>query len=179
MPARTSAFFFKGKTEDIREIGSKLKVQTVLEGSVRKAGDELRITAQLINVADGYHLWSETYDRKLEDVFAIQDEISSAIVNALQLKLTPQEQQKLSEHPIDNVKAYECYLKATRQIFRFDEKSLDSAFVYLQTAIDIMGDNAELYAGMAQRILPVRQYRRWGRRSISSGRKSTRRRPWP
>jgi TolB-like protein/predicted Ser/Thr protein kinase len=150
VPARTSAFFFKGKTGDIPEIGSKLKVQTVLEGSVRKAGDELRITAQLINVADGYHIWSETYDRKLENVFAIQDEISSAIVNALQLKLTPQEQQKLSEHPIEDVKAYECYLRAQRQISRFDEKSIDSALVYLRTALDIMGDNAELYAGMGR-----------------------------
>jgi TolB-like protein/predicted Ser/Thr protein kinase len=150
VPARTSAFFFKGKTGDIPEIGSKLKVQTVLEGSVRKAGDELRITAQLISVADGYHIWSETYDRKLENVFAIQDEISSAIVNALQLKLTPQEQQRLSEHPIGDVKAYECYLRAQRQISRFDEKSIDSALVYLRTALDIMGDNAELYAGMAR-----------------------------
>jgi len=150
VPARTSAFFFKGKTGDIPEIGSKLKVQTVLEGSVRKAGDELRITAQLINVADGYHIWSETYDRKLENVFAIQDEISSAIVNALQLKLTPQEQQKLSEHAIGNVKAYDCYLKAARQISRFNEKSVDGAVVYLQTALDIMGDNAELYAGMGR-----------------------------
>jgi TolB-like protein len=150
VPARTSAFFFKGKTEDIREVGSKLNVQTVLEGSVRKAGDKLRIAAQLINVADGYHIWSETYDRKLEDVFAIQDEISSAIVNALQLKLTSQEQRRLSEHPIDDVRAYECYLRASRQIYRFDERSLDSAFVYLQTAIDYMGDNAELYAGLSQ-----------------------------
>jgi TolB-like protein/predicted Ser/Thr protein kinase len=149
VPARTSAFMFKGKTGDIPQIGSKLKVHTVLEGSVRKAGNELRITAQLINVADGYHLWSETYDRKLEDVFAIQDEISSAIVNALQLKLTPQETRKISEHPIDNVKAYECYLKADREVMRFDERSLDSALVYLQTAIDIMGDNAELFSGMA------------------------------
>jgi len=149
VPARTSAFMFKGKTGDISEIGSKLKVHTVLEGSVRKAGSELRITAQLINVADGYHLWSETYDRKLEDVFAIQDEISSAIVNALQLKLTPQEAEKISEHPIGNVKAYEYYLKADREVMRFDEKSLDSALVYLQTAIDIMGDNAELFSAMA------------------------------
>jgi TolB-like protein/predicted Ser/Thr protein kinase len=149
VPARTSVFTFKGKTEDIPEIGSQLHVQTVLEGSVRKAGSELRITAQLINVADGYHLWSETYDRKLEDVFAIQDEISSAIVNALQLKLTPQEAQKISEHPIDNVKAYECYLKADREVMRFDEKSLDGALVYIQTAIDIMGDNAELFSAMA------------------------------
>jgi TolB-like protein len=149
VPARTSAFFFKGKTDDIREIGTKLHVQTVLEGSVRKAGNQLRITAQLINVADGYHLWSETYDRKLDDVFAIQDEISSAIVDALQLKLSPQETQRLSEHGITDVKAYECYLKAWRQISRFDEKSIDSALAYLQSAIDIMGDNAELYSGMA------------------------------
>ena len=103
VPARTSAFTFKGKTEDVREIGSKLNVRTVLEGSVRKAGNDLRITAQLINVADGYHLWSETYDRELKDVFAIQDEISSAIVNALKLKLTSQEIERISEHPIDNV----------------------------------------------------------------------------
>jgi serine/threonine protein kinase len=150
VPARTSAFVFKGKTQDVKDIGQKLNVRTVLEGSVQKSGDKLRVTAQLINTADGYHLWSQNYDRKLEDVFAIQDEISSAIVKALQLTLTPQEQKKISEHPIDNVKAYECYLKAQRQIWRFDENSLDSAFVYLRTAIDIMGDNAELYAGMAQ-----------------------------
>ena len=149
VPARTSAFTFKGRTEDIRGIGGKLNVQMVLEGSVRKAGKELRITAQLINVADGYHLWSETYDRELKDVFAIQDEISSAIVNALKLKLTPREIEKISERPIDNVKAYECYLKAQRQIMRFNEKSLDSALVFLQAAIDIMGDNAQLFAGMA------------------------------
>ena len=149
VPARTSAFMFKGKTEDIREVGSKLNVQRVLEGSVRKDGDKLRITAQLINVDDGYHVWSETYDRALKDVFAIQDEISDAIVDALKLKLTPQEQQKLSEHAIDNVKAYECFLQAKRRIDRFDEKSLDSAFVYLRTARDIIGDNAEIHAGMA------------------------------
>jgi TolB-like protein len=150
VPARTSAFMFKGKTGDIREIGSKLNVRAVLEGSVRKAGDGLRITAQLINVADGYHLWSETYDRKLEDVFAIQDDISSAIVKALELELTSQERERISERPIDDIRAYDFYLKATRRMDRFDEKSLDSAFMFLRTAIDIMGDNAELYSGMAR-----------------------------
>ena len=85
--ARTSAFSFKGKQTDISEIGEKLKVKIVLEGSVRKAGNRLRITAQLINVADGYHLWSERYDRQLEDIFDIQDEISLAIVAALKVKL--------------------------------------------------------------------------------------------
>jgi serine/threonine protein kinase len=149
VPARTSVFTFKGKAADIREVGSKLDVQTVLEGSVQKSGGRLRITAQLINVADGYHLWSEKYDREFKDVFAIQDEISSAIVDALQLKLTSQEVESIAERPIDNVKAYDCYLKAEHQILRFDQKSLDSAFAYLQTGIDIMGDNAELDAGMA------------------------------
>src|SRR4029453_3538705 len=80
--SRTSSFFFKGKSEDIVEVGCKLKVHTVLEGSVRKAGNRLRVTAQLINVADGYHLWSERYDRQLEDVFAIQDQIAENIVRA-------------------------------------------------------------------------------------------------
>ena len=149
VPARTSAFFFKGKTADIREIGAKLKVQTILEGSVQKAGDRLRITAQLINVADGFHLRSEKYDRRLEDVFAIQDEISLAIVNSLQLQLTSREKKRLSEHSIDNVRAYECHLMAMREIMRFDEKSLDRAHDYLRTAIDILGDNAELYSGLA------------------------------
>ncbi|MBN1896029.1 protein kinase [bacterium] len=149
VPARTSAFAFKGKTEDIRDIGGKLKVRMVLEGSVRKAGSQLRVTAQLINVEDGYHIWSETYNRELEDVFSIQDGIASAIVNSLKIKLTPEEIEKLSERPIDNVRAYECYLKARRLIMRFDEKSLDSALVFLRTALDIMGDNGQLYAGMA------------------------------
>ena len=90
-----------------------------------------------------------TYDRELKDVFAIQDEISSAIVKALKLKLTSQEIERISEHPIDNVAAYDSYLKAVRQIYRYDEKSLDSALMHLQRGIDIMGDNALLYSGMA------------------------------
>jgi TolB-like protein len=77
--ARTSAFSFKGKNDDVRTIAEKLNVATLLEGSVRKAGDQVRITTQLINAADGYHLWSETYDRKLTDVFAVQDEIAQAV----------------------------------------------------------------------------------------------------
>ena len=85
--ARTSAFSFKGRDVDIREIGEKLGVRSVLEGSVRKAGDRLRITAQLINVADGYHLWSDRFDRQLDDVFAIQDDISAKIVDVLKVKL--------------------------------------------------------------------------------------------
>ena len=149
VPARTSAFHFKNSTDDVRTIGGKLNVQAVVEGSVRKAGDELRITAQLINVSDGYHLWSETYDRKLADVFAIQDEISSAIATALRVRLTESDRQRLTAHPFDNVKAYEYYLKASRLTSRFDPNSVDSALACLRAAIDIAGDNAWLYAGMS------------------------------
>ena len=92
--ARTSAFSFRGKEIDIREIGRKLNVETVMEGSVRKAGNRLRITAQLINVADGYHLWSERYDREMQDIFAIQDEISLTIVDKLKVKLLKEEKAK-------------------------------------------------------------------------------------
>ena len=114
--ARTSSFAFKGKSEDIRAIGRKLKVATVLEGSVRKAGNRLRVTAQLINVADGYHLWSERYDRELEDVFAIQDEIAQNIVKALRVELSEHEKRALERAPTENVEAYEYYLRG-RQYF--------------------------------------------------------------
>src|SRR6185369_16104769 len=90
---RTSSFAFKGRNEDLRAIGQKLGVAQVLEGSVRKSGDHVRITAQLIDVANGYHLWSETYDRQLTDVFALQDEISLAVVDALKLRLLPEQRQ--------------------------------------------------------------------------------------
>ncbi len=155
VPARTSTFFFKGKTADIREVGSKLNVQTVLEGSVQKAGERLRITAQLINVADGYHLWSEKYDRTLEDVFSIQDEISSAIVEALRLKLTVQEKIKMEVHQISNAKAYDYYLRANYNIWRFKEEFLGQAIRDLQSAIDITGPNPLLYSAMGD---AYRQY---------------------
>jgi serine/threonine-protein kinase len=108
--SRTSAFAYKGRTEDIRAIGGQLNVANVLEGSVRKAGNRLRITAQLINVADGYHLWSEKYDRELEDVFAIQDEISHAIVDTLKVKLLNTDTALVKQHT-ENQQAYDLYLK--------------------------------------------------------------------
>ena len=149
VPARTSVFAFKGKAHDIRDVGEKLHVGTILEGSVQKSGSTLRITAQLINVADGYHVWSKTYDREVKDVFAIQDEISSAIADALKLKVTPEEKRKMSKRPIDNVAAYECFLKANDKIWQFNESSLDSADKYLREGIAIAGDNALLYSALA------------------------------
>ena len=109
--ARTSAFQFGGKGHDLREVGEKLKVTTVLEGSVRKAGSRLRINTQLINTADGYHLWSERYDRDMDDVFAVQDEIAQSVVDKLKVRLSAAEQQAARDVPA-SARAYEHYLRA-------------------------------------------------------------------
>jgi len=110
--SRTSSFAFKGKTEDVRQIGSQLNVSRVLEGSVRKAGDRVRIAAQLINTADGYHVWSEVYNRNLEDIFEVQDEIARTITNKLREKLAGSEMREpLVKSPTRNLDAYNLYLK--------------------------------------------------------------------
>jgi adenylate cyclase len=111
--ARTSAFAFKNKDEDIREIGKKLGVETLLEGSIRKAGNRIRITAQLIKVDDGSHLWSDRYDRDMKDVFAIQDEISLAILDNLKVKLLGEKKTMIKKLHSENLKAYNLYLKGT------------------------------------------------------------------
>jgi adenylate cyclase len=110
--ARNTAFTFKGKSVDVADIARKLGVSHVLEGSVRKAGGRVRITAQLIEGDTGEHLWAERYDRDLEDIFAIQDEISKAIVSALKLKLLPQEKKALEQRGTTNAEAYNLYLLA-------------------------------------------------------------------
>src|SRR5262249_33500550 len=110
--SRTSAFAFKGKTEDVRKIGEKLNVRTVLEGSVRKAGTRLRSSAQLVNAEDGRTLWAETYNRQLEDVFAIQDEIAQNIVKALRVILTEKDRRAMEQTaPTADVQAYDYYLR--------------------------------------------------------------------
>ena len=110
--SRTSAYAFKGKNDDIRDIAVKLNVDKVLEGSVRKAGSRVRITAQLINAADGYHLWSETYDRQLTDIFEVQDEISGIIANKLRENLTvAQRESQAPKAPTQNIAAYTAYLQ--------------------------------------------------------------------
>lgn len=112
--SRTSAFAFKGKNEDIREIAAKLNVQKIIEGSVRKAGNKIRITAQLINAADGCHFWSATYDRSMEDIFAVQDEISRAIANKLRVNLTAEEHESpIAPVPTENLLAYKKYLQGS------------------------------------------------------------------
>ena len=146
--SRSSAMTFKGTKKKVPEIARELDVQYVLEGSVRKAGNSLRITAQLIDAASDAHLWAEKYSGTLDDVFDVQEKVSRSIVEALKLKLTPEESRKIAERPIDNVAAYQCYLKATADIWRFNESSLGSALAHLQKGLDILGDNALLYSAM-------------------------------
>ena len=147
--ARTSAFSFKGKEIDIREIGNKLNVETVLEGSVRKAGNRLRITAQLVNVADGYHLWSERFDRQMEDIFAIQDEISLAIVDKMKLKLLKEEKAKLVRRHTENLDAYNFYLKGRYFWNKRTEDGLKKSLENLQRAIEIDSEFALAHAGLS------------------------------
>src|SRR5712692_5916339 len=145
--ARTSSFSFKGKQQDIREIGKKLNVAAVLEGSVRKDGNRLRVTAQLNSVADGYHLWSETYERELKDVFAVQDEISRAIVNTLQLKLANSSREANSSP--GNIQAYELYLQGRYHWSRWRTEGAQQAIHYFEAAIQKDPKYAPAYAGMA------------------------------
>ena len=147
--SRTSSFAFKGKNEDIGEIGKKLKVSTVLEGSVRKMGSKLRITAQLVNVADGYQLWSERYDREMEDVFAIQDDISQAIVKSLRVILSEGEKKQIEKVRAVNIEAYDFYLRGKQYFHQHRRKSLDHARQMFEKAIEIDPNYALAYAGVA------------------------------
>jgi TolB-like protein/Flp pilus assembly protein TadD len=148
--ARTSCFAFKGKTPDLGEVGAKLKVATVLEGSVRKAGSRLRVTAQLVKVADGYHLWSERYDRELEDVFAIQDEIAGAIADKLRLELLETEKERLVEPQTGNLEAYSLYLKGRSYFHNLTPADCQLAIASYQQAINLDPDYARAYEGLAR-----------------------------
>lgn len=144
--SRSSAMTFKGTQKKIKEIAGELNVRHILEGSVRKAGNNLRITAQLIDAESDSHLWSEKYNGTLEDIFDIQEKVSRSIVAALKLKLTGDEDKQISIRPIENVHAYECYLKARQEIFRASEDSMQNAFKLLQNGIELIGPNELLYA---------------------------------
>ena len=147
--SRTSSFAFKGKNQDIRKVGEQLNVTTVLEGSVRKAGTKLRVTAQLVNVADGYHLWSERYDRELQDVFAIQDEIAGNIVRALRVVLSDAEKRAIEKAPTANVQAYDYYLRGRQFFHQFRRTGMQFARRMFERAIEIDPGYAIAYAGVA------------------------------
>ena len=148
--SRTSAFAFKGKHDDIREIGRKLNVDKVLEGSVRKAGNRVRITAQLINAADGYHIWSENYDRNLVDIFEVQDEISSIIANRLRENLSITKQAApLVKAPTKNVEAYTLYLKGMHFYNKLTPADYYKAIDFFEEAIKLEPGYAQAYAMVA------------------------------
>lgn len=147
--ARTSAFAFKGKEQDIREIGRKLNVSTILEGSVRKSGNRLRITAQLINVADGFHFWSEQFDREMKDVFAIQDEISLEITKKLNVSLQRGERSPAVPR-IENLEAYHLYLRGRFLVYKWTQGSLFKAIDCFEQVLVDAPNFAPAIAGIAE-----------------------------
>jgi len=148
--ARASAFAFKGKQEDVREIGRRLGVGTVLEGSVRRAASQVRLSAELVSVTDGYRLWSERYDRKVEDVFAIQDEISSAIADVLEAKLLGAPKAYATEPtPTGDPKAYQHYLRGRHQWNERTTAALEASVDEFGKALAIDANHAQSYAGIA------------------------------
>jgi TolB-like protein len=148
--SRSSAMVLKSTQKDVRTIGQELDVQYVLEGSVRRSGDDLRITAQLIDARTDEHLWAERYEGTMEDVFQIQEEASKAIVEALHVEINPGELERLVERPIDDVRAYECYLRARNELHKGTAESMESARRHLEAALEIVGENWLLYQGMAE-----------------------------
>ncbi len=147
--ARTSAFSFKGKNAEAREIGKTLNVNTVLEGSVRKAGQRIRINVQLVNAADGYHLWSERYDREMKDIFDVQDEITVAVVEALKVKLLGEEQAAVLKRHTRSPEAYESYLRGLFYFNQWTPEGFQKAGENFSRAIAIDPRYASAYAGLA------------------------------
>jgi TolB-like protein len=145
--ARTSSFSFKGKEADIATIAGTLHVAHLLEGSVRKSGDTVRITVQLIRASDSSHLWSQTYDRKLTDVFKVQDEIARAVVAALQVKLLPA--QRLAAAPTVDAEAYDAYLKGLYHWYKLTREDLDTAERYFELALSKDPNYARAHVGLA------------------------------
>ena len=141
--ARTSSFAFKGKTADVAEIATKLGVENVLEGSLRRDGNRVRITAQLIDARNGFHLWSESYERELKDIFAMQDEITASIVNALKIKLAV----ALPVQKKPNPEAYELNLKGR---YFLNKRDFKSAIDYFQQALAKDPSDALAYAGLSE-----------------------------
>jgi len=156
--ARTSAFSFKGSEATVAEIAEKLDVGYVLEGSVRRSGNRVRVTAQLIDTADESHLWSDTYDRDLDDIFAVQDEIARAIAGELELQLTPDQQVALVEAPTKNLEAYNKYLQGRQLWHSRGVQNLQVSAALLEQAVTLDPDFAEAWAALADSWLLIPEY---------------------
>ena len=147
--ARHSAFIYKGKALKVQQIGRELGVAFVLEGSVRKAGTRVRITGQLVRCSDGSHLWAERFDRDLIDIFAIQDEITHAIVDQLKVNLLPQEKHSIEQVPTENIEAYTYYLRGREFVHRLSKHNLQIARRMFARAVELDPQYARAYAGLA------------------------------
>src|SRR5438128_1324787 len=151
VPGRTSCFAFKGKNEDdiFRKVGEQLHVNSVLEGSVRKAGEKLRVTAQLINVADGYHLWSKDYDGDVKDILTFQSNVAQRVVEALQVKLGVEEKRALVKKPTENPEAHRLYLLGRYEFGKYSEAGWSSSIRYYEQALKLDPNYALAYCGLA------------------------------
>ncbi len=170
--ARTSSFAYESTAEDVRTIGRRLGARSVLEGSVQRSGDQLRVTTQLVNVEDGYHLWSEQYDRPLEDVFDIQDEVADNVARALHAVLREHERKALSKVHTRDVDAYEFYLRGRRFFSQGRRKSLEYAQDMYRRAIDRDAHFALAYAGVAEATALLAMYYPTAQVDLDEARKS-------
>jgi eukaryotic-like serine/threonine-protein kinase len=151
--SRTSAMQLKGTSKDVRTIGRELSVQYILEGAVRIRGDSLRLTAKLVDAGRDVNLWAEKFSGRLDDVLEIQEELSRQIVAALKIRLTPGEERRLAQRPIDDARAFEFYLRAKREMLLYSREALDRALLYLDEAERVVGENVLL--------LSARGYAHW------------------
>ena len=155
--SRTSAMTFKGSNKDADTIARELGVRYIIEGSVRRAGDRLRIAARLIDGAADALVWADTWDGSVDDVFAIQERLSRVIIGALEVRLTASEDRRLADRPIDNLHAYECYVRARQEAWRWRRDAIDHAIQLLRNGLSLVGDNVRLYAALGHAYLQYRE----------------------
>lgn len=146
--ARNSVFTYKGKAVKVDQVSQELGVRYVLEGSVRKAGNRMRITAQMVDATTGYHLWAERYDREVQDIFALQDEVTQKIVGALEVKLKKDEEKRLVHHETDNPQAYDHYLRGLEHLNRFTREANSQAREMFERSLDLDQNFALAHAGL-------------------------------
>ncbi|HEX2268681.1 MAG TPA: protein kinase, partial [Pyrinomonadaceae bacterium] len=148
--SRADVFPFRNKEVNTRQVGEALRVNYILEGSVRTAGNRIRINAQLINVRDGYHLWAERFDRQMEDIFDLQNEVSQKIVDALKISLTDTERRLLTQKPTDDLRAYDFYMRGRELLYLKGRRNTESAIQMFQNAVTIDPNFASSYAALAE-----------------------------
>jgi adenylate cyclase len=155
--ARNSSFAYKGKSPDIRQVGRDLGVSAVLEGSIRRAGNRIRVNAQLIDAQTGAHIWAERYDRDLTDIFEVQDEVTRTIVAALKVKLTPAEEERIAETPTNSIAAHDCYLRARQLVLSpaLTREMCERGISLLREAVTLDPNYSDAHAGWASALLFV------------------------